>query len=574
MSKSLKFFLISLFVIIYCIPIFAQVKLPNVVKAVPSNSASNLPTSALKNSNQFTIAGSEFSFKEDNIKLIVLLHGITSNTLETGPPTSTYYDEDVSVNTIKHVKAYFGYQFIVKLMGYNGNVSENPTILNNSTSLPKITNLAGDRMDNARDFYRTSNTRNNMDHLIYNAEGRNDLYVLLSPRNGAISAMDQAKAALDNIDSAYKHLENKLKARSINLQNKKHISMYFVCHSGGGIVTRIIMKPNIIFENKTLNETKASFVRDRIANVTTIATPHDGSPLPSKVNSIIESAGIADDFISSTFSYSPYLQNVFNANNPLSIESLVRCLPSMEDRASRDNMANEFILNFNRLQGDPKYGRRSDSSLIPIHCLGGRRPTGPYYNSLSQDFLGGMPNYYISNTSNVIEIKDRIMGMYVAGIPPVHFLLHKLNVPFVNDTKNWGAPSGVAQIQIFDKVKWGVKNSVTGLFQPYVFTNETTNLPTSIVYCLPGTDGEIDSDGFVSIKSAVGYNLGTTVSNYFDHTKGGSFYRFYTGPFEEHNHGTITRSQQVSQYIMDEIVKKAGPYVGTAGEVSSWVKPL
>jgi hypothetical protein len=554
-------------------PSFAQVKLPNVATAVPTNPASKLPTSALKNSNLFTIAGSEFSFKEDNIKLIVLLHGITSNTLETGPPTSTYYDEDVSVNTIKHVKAYFGYQFIVKLMGYNGNVPENPTILNNSTSLPKITNLSGDRMDNARDFYRTSNARNNMDHLIYNAEGRKDLYVLLSPRNGFASAMDQAKAALANIDSAYKHLENKLN-RGNSGSNKKHISMYFVCHSGGGIVTRIIMKPNITFENKTLNETKASFVRDRIANVVTISTPHDGSPLPSKINSIIESAGIADNFINSSLSNSPYFQNVFSGNNPLTVESLVRCLPSMEERAARDNMANEFILNFNRLQGDPKYGRRSDSSLIPIHCLGGRRPTGPYYNNLSQDFLGGMPNYYISNTSNVIEVKDRIMGMYVAGIPPVHFLLHKLDVPGVDDTKNWGAPSGDTQTLIFDKVKWGVKNSITGTFQPYVFTNGITNLGTSIIYCFSGTDGEIDTDGFVSIKSAVGYNLGTNVNNYFDHTTGGSFYRIYSGPFEEHNHGTITRSQQVSQYVMDNIITRAGPYVSTTGTVSSWVKPL
>ncbi len=555
--------------------VVAQIKLPNVQASNPQSGINKIPVKS--NLNVYEVAGEAFSFSQDNIKLIVLLHGITSNKIETGPPTSTYYDQDVSCNTVQHVKAYFGYQFVLKLLGYNGNVSDNPEILERSTSLPVVTNLAGTEMRTARAFYQESNNRSRMDNMLYRLQGRNDIFVLLSPRDGSIAAIDQTKAALSNIDSAYRFLEKSVNASSTIGAARRKVSMHFVCHSGGGIVTRMILKPNLNFDNKTLDERKASFVRDRIANVTTISTPHDGSPLPSKVNALVQSAQMGDDFLASLLSANSGIQYLFSsAELPnITLESLLRKMPSMEVRLARDQMAIEFIRNFNILQGDPKYARRSDSTLIPIHCLGGRQPTGPFYNNLTQDFLGGMPNYYISktNTGNgaTYEVKDRLMAMYVLGIPPVHFLLHKLDVPGVVDPLNWGAIGNENESALFDRKRWGIKN-IGGTFQPYSFSNGTTGLATSILYTLPGNDGEVDTDGFVSFKSALGYSFGTGMNNYFDHTSGGSIYRFYDGPFEEHNHGTITRSQNVAQFIMDNVVNIAGPYVSATGISSQWTK--
>jgi hypothetical protein len=119
-------------------------------------------------------------------------------------------------------------------------------------------------------------------------------------------------------------------------------------------------------------------------------------------------------------------------------------------------------------------------------------------------------------------------------------------------------------------VKWGGKTA-TGEFQSYAFSSTaTTVLP--MIYCLDGTDGETDTDGFVDYASAVGFKMGKSENEYYDHTKGGNFYRLYTGPFELHNHGTITQDQTVAQFVTDNIIRVAGPYPQIAGTTSTWTK--
>ena len=159
--------------------------------------------------------------------------------------------------------------------------------------------------------------------------------------------------------------------------------------------------------------------------------------------------------------------------------------------------------------------------------------------------------------------------MYILGIPAAHYILHALDAPLSNEPMNWGAvPAG--QVAKFDRVKWGGKTAQGG-FQPYTFSNSiTTVLP--VIYFLDGADGETDTDGFVDYASAVGYKMGKSESEYFDHTKGGSFYRIYDGPFELHNHGTIIQDQTVAQFITDNIIRVAGPYPQVAGTASTWTK--
>ena len=101
-------------------------------------------------------------------------------------------------------------------------------------------------------------------------------------------------------------------------------------------------------------------------------------------------------------------------------------------------------------------------------------------------------------------------------------------------------------------------------------------------------DGMIDCDGFVPIISSLGVNLGTNVKNYYDHTTGGSWYRFYRSAADYDNHGSIMTRYEVGEFIRTNITylprqtnligtgivtsTAAGPYVKSSGEKSSWVK--
>jgi predicted alpha/beta hydrolase family esterase len=508
-----------------------------------------------------------YQFEDDAVKVVVLMHGITGDEIDTDPPTTGYYTAKCSTNTIKHVKAYFGYHFIVKMMGYNGSVSANPELARNSSNHPTIESLSGKTMRNPGEFYQQANSDGVVGDHIYrltSSNSREKLYVMLVPRNGTIRMMAQADDAAKKIYDYYKEMERVLGTSKIQL--------YLVCHSGGGIVSRMLMKPNIRFDGSSLDEEKAAFVRNRTVCVTTMSTPHEGSPLPSKIISIKNDARTADSAKARLLRCIPFFDLVPGFTFPglvrdFNFVDFVTGIPNFEIRASRDNMAREFILDFNNGEGDPQYALRGDGSKIPVYCFGGRRPTGPYYTSISQDAFGNIPQYFVRRGST-IELLDKMQVMYILGVPAAHYVLHAIDAPG-NDPLNWGAtPAG--QAAKFDRVKWGGKTPA-GVFQPYTFVNGPAAV-MPMIYCLDGTDGEVDTDGFVDYASAVGFKMGKSENEYFDHTRGGSFYRIYNGPFEQHNHGTIAQDQAVGQYVLDNIIKVAGPYPQVAGTTSTWTK--
>lgn len=506
------------------------------------------------------------SLNAEAVKVVVLMHGITGDAIDTDPPTTGYYTTANATNTIKHVKSYFGYHFILKMMGYSGALIANPEQARNSSNHPVIETLSGEIIRNPSDFYLRANRDNNIGDHIYrlsSGTGAQRIYVMLVARNGTIKMMDQANDAAAKISNYYKELQGIIKGQP---------QLYLVCHSGGGVVARMIMKPKINFDGATLDEEKASFVRDRTVCVTTISTPHDGSPLPSKIISIKNDARAADTAKARMISAIPFFRNAPDFSFPGMVRNFnfvdfVTAIPNFEKRASRDNMAREFMLEFNNGEGDPKFALRTDGSKIPIYCFGGRRPSGPYYTSITQDEFGNIPQYYVRRGATV-EILDKMQLMYILGIPVAHFVLHAVDAPG-NDPLNWGAvPAG--QDTKFDKIKWGGK-AFNGTFQSYTFSNAASAI-LPMIYCLEGTDGEVDTDGFVDYASAVGFKLGKSENEYYDHTKGGNFYRLYTGPFEMHNHGTISQDQAVAQYVVDNIIKVAGPYPQIAGTLSTWTK--
>jgi hypothetical protein len=99
-------------------------------------------------------------------------------------------------------------------------------------------------------------------------------------------------------------------------------------------------------------------------------------------------------------------------------------------------------------------------------------------------------------------------------------------------------------------------------------------------------DGLIDGDGFVHINSALGAKLGTATTNAFANTTpGGSWYRFYRSAADYHNHGSVTRSEDIGRWLRQNITGvqlanqlfgfvrtdlAAGPRVSTTGTKSVW----
>lgn len=79
-----------------------------------------------------------------------------------------------------------------------------------------------------------------------------------------------------------------------------------------------------------------------------------------------------------------------------------------------------------------------------------------------------------------------------------------------------------------------------------------------------GKDGEIDSDGFVSIASSLAWGLGWGAE------AGGGVYRHpEKGPWHLLNHGSIKGNPELARWLRDEIITKAGP-VARPGKISGW----
>jgi hypothetical protein len=126
-----------------------------------------------------------------------------------------------------------------------------------------------------------------------------------------------------------------------------------------------------------------------------------------------------------------------------------------------------------------------------------------------------------------------------------------------------------------DPNKWRLKNTIR---IPTIGLAQGSARPS---------DNETDNDGMVGVNSGLAVKLGQNNVNYFDHTRQwpvgtnpngtprpgyGSWYRFYTGPWDKDNHGTILRNASVAQWIHQNIVRTAGPIAGP-GSFSYYVIP-
>lgn len=490
-----------------------------------------------------------YQFGEESPKLVVLVHGMTS------------IEGDPQPDTLGYVRYYFSRPFCSALIPTSGSL-----FTASGTSLP-----------NANDF-ETKSIRDSRwdDHFLVSDAAKAtalragtapDWSILLTKRKGSAKLIPQTKEAIAEIYDMYQAA----------FRTGKRPQIILVAHSMGGLVSRTILSnPTDAIGGTRLTEEerkKADFIRDRTAYLVTLATPHEGSKLATKIDGI-------KNFFAADNSATKLFKDVFRIPN---VRRDLFAWAGSNDAV--EHLRTEFWQDNNRGPLHPRHAVRTDGTAIPIYTLTGRQPAADSFTDKDAYPLGGLN---IANGVGRTEFERLGLmaadwGMYQLPTRSTwgstsDSKLDRIRRGFVRVSASGGVQEGLESIGGFLGGKTDKKNSTLVLSAPRERPGVTElGLP---MFYVPGADGEIDADGFVAIDSGAGYHLGTPYEEYYDHSKrwlvggkpyNGTWYRFYSGPFETTNHGNVMRSGEVGGWLRTTILDSAGPYASTQ-PLSIWRK--
>ncbi|GAA4338602.1 hypothetical protein [Flaviaesturariibacter amylovorans] len=517
--------------------------------------------------------GSAFVFAKNRPTVVVLIHGITG-----------YPSTDARIGTLKGARNYWGYDFVWGLFGAQ---TDRPTTFADDNPASAL-----GRPDWETRFLNDNNSAHHFVTIYGKPKPDRNFYtpfsLMMTYRDGSEPMKKQVAQTAAQIVSLYD-------AQFGSWPAEKQPQLILLGHSFGGLVARTICSapdgipsnmPDVAAENfSAADKANMEFIRNRTLHITTLATPHEGSPITwnAAMGSVVQHLP------------GPGVQ--INETDP--------------DTYVIRQLRTGFVRNLNATVLRPELCRRSDASLIPVHALGGRVPAGPdffqnpnvYDNDLNtvdggigraniDDLLPGETNRKQFECYNLVRV-DYAMHLFFGG----------------NLLKPWGAAPDdnkaldiirVRDVQpVTGCLTLPIYNLASFLAKPrlYYLRTDWDAVPHKSM-ALPGTcsgrfteergtvsDGEIDNDGFVPINSALGVKLGTDNKNYFDHAGGGSWYRFYRSGADFHNHGTIKFNEDVGKWLRENIIGNAvvplvalqalgntaaGPKVARSGERSSW----
>ncbi len=490
------------------------------------------------------------AFRPDGSKLIVLVHGTTEPPGRTGDPVP---------GTLDHARSYWGYGFCARLVGAFSPDSRSllpgpkpppagpPTAAQLARRLHSRSGIA---LSGANWSKAAVSEATVGDHF-YQA-GRTDevpaLTLMLTYRDGSKRLVRQAGAMIDQI---YDQVHAQYPGEKPQL--------ILAGHSMGGLVLRYALtEPHESISGESLTpsqKTKAAWLRRQTLYVVALASPHEGSPLAAKYQAI-------GTFMADKVAFlKGILKTVgFADADPQGwMAQTVGLTPALE------HLRSDFWHRANQGALAPYKMTRPDGSGIPIYALSGRTPSGPYYADPNEFPSGG------------IDFQGDAHRTFKAlGLMLLDWGLR--NAP--GSPQGWGGlvrPAGIN----FDQVRRGnTELSLSG--RRFV----SPPAPVPLLNCdgLPffyvggQGDGEPDTDGMVSIQSALGNRLGTATDLFFDHGKTwkvgdkiypGSWYRLPTGPWNGANHDTICHAPAIADWLRVNLFEKAGPLAGT-GPVSVW----
>jgi len=514
------------------------------------------------------IATEGIGFAQNRPTVVVLIHGVTG-----------YPSRNPKIGRMQGARAEWGYDFISGLLG---DVGQLPHTFADASEQSGVI---------SRDEWETKHIDPfNVNHHFITVYGEpnpaRNFYpfsLMLTYRDGSISMKKQVTHTAGMISSLYQKAFGSWPA-------DRQPQIVLLCHSFGGVIARTICSnpASIPSNNPDVAEEKFSegerrnmeFIRNRTMYITTLATPHEGSPvtLNAQLGSVLQ-----------------HMIPEVKATDP-DTEILKQLTP-------------DYFLHLNQTIIRPNLCRRGNGSLIPVHAIGGRVPAGPIFfsnpNQHDNDLRtvdGGIGH---TNIDSLEANGSNRQAFEAYGLLRVDYAMHLFFGQFMPNGKPWGAvPNDNRQLDIiqtrdvlFPVPCLGEPGYTTAnfLLKPRLYYwRQRWNETRTFLICnggftpQPGTmvsDGEIDNDGFVPINSALGVKLGTNITNFSRNTGGGSWYRFYRSGADFHNHGSIKTEAEVGRWVRTNIIgnepssllfgrlhntNAAGPNISRNGVRSVW----
>jgi len=474
-----------------------------------------------------------FVFSKEKPKVIVLLHGITAS-----PNTDNGIGN--AVNTVRYPQFYWGYDFI-RLLSKSSPTNKLKLIATPNSRLvdSELTNNMWSNHQNGVVLRPSVNSDSGLGYIL---RGSNSADVMCTYRDGGAGLMAQTKAAINQIYDTYNIFYN-------NLPSHQQPMIYLLSHSFGGIVSRTILtNPTKADKHgvKLTNEERrrADFIRDRTVWLTTLSTPHNGSPLPNiaingnekfkDVERIAKSAGfdkVAKD-----------IKN-FRLQN---IDGEKVCLQDIKDYKFYDNA---WL--------SPENAKRTNGTLVPIYTITGSNPGHTFF--LHKRAMGSIFDNSMNDLFDYHGNKKKNRGYHKLG--PESSMLTILDI--LLGRSMWPlANSSYPSINRFGVPSYNTASKFTDAL-----------LRTGLNIKLD-KDNLVDSDGFVSFTSGHGLNLAVKGWTHFSAKTNGSWYRIYgktygeSHPWDLDNHRSICYNPGTAAFIGNYLMSNGPNTVN--GKWSSW----
>ncbi len=557
-------------------------------------------------SQQYCDSTTDFEFRQDRPKVTVLLHGLT------GFPE---IETKQTISKSNFAAYYWGYDFMQGILGQTslhktqGFSLVRPNIHDNSLHHTPISFRDWtDCVDDYKDEDMRACRRNHVlaahpketpvfiNQPILQSYSQGYFEAVMVPnRNGTPRLKQQMLDAGMQICESYEQHFSQL---PISQQPQ----LYFFAHSFGGNVSRGILSG----VNPAQGQSPAKGVdsqkwqqcqhllRTRTVSLTTLSSPHEGSPTPFFAVEAEKAALLLLNELENK------LNSINTQGNPVAQAHLTNAKKEFEslkkgllDVISADRPATIDIANMRCLNGQtplagvicedagllsPDKMNRPDGSLIPVYTMAGRNPGGGYLTHPNQAF-------------DVFGFESSLFTLQGSGRRASEamklFLVDRLSRLFKNKyssdrCKIWGQAAKGGTGDAFsmshagtgyfcemsaqtDTLKVKVNRLLASIFAHH---SDGFLVPRFGDYTNLNGDGEFDADGFVGFDSAHGLGLKGKV--------GGNWYRLhenagygYRQPWDWDNHGSEAFNPGTAWWFRHAILTAGGPIVSNK-RVSTW----
>ena len=396
--------------------------------------------------------------------------------------------------------------------------------------------------------------------------------VMVSFRDGSKHLMSQVAEAIDQIYETYERTFGFL-----NEENQPQI--YLVGHSFGGIVARAILtnpEGSDLFGGKLTAEQRrrADFIRRRVVHVTTMGTPHTGTPMADLCPDMDKVLKLGSAILPNEDSLKKH--SLLNAITPDVItRNLVGLQGALTDAVKsaggdRDSLVDiKRMAEYNKGILSPEKAVRVDGTTVPFYTIGGRNPGGLFFDRKRAPFIAGgrMIPHSIIDIMGAERFSTDAGALYI-----IQSLLHRMGYGATND-KPWGN-AAIPEADLFSSPLKGVGSNIShaqGI--TVVWPSLVVGTVLDIFKADPFTyvpDGENDTDGFCGFDSASGLGVMGGVNKPW-WWKGLYGSRFGARmPWDMDNHGSEMFNVGTGLWMFNELLRGAGPTPVQNSDLSIW----